>query len=216
MTVLTTTSRIAYVGDNAEDTFTYDFKLLSSDDLEVYLDSVLQSTGYTVNGVGDAGGGTVVFDTAPGTDVDIILSRNVEYTQPTDYTEYDKFPAETHEAALDRLAMQIQQLYTLIGLSVSQSVGSEIDGLTLPAPSSLGILRWNTDADDLEAVSITALESAVSSVTQVEAEAGTETADRLWSPERVNQAIQALQTKISVVASLPGSPDSTTLYFVTT
>ena len=36
--------------------------------------------------------------------------RNMSFTQPTNYKVNDPFPAETHENALDRMALQIQQV----------------------------------------------------------------------------------------------------------
>jgi hypothetical protein len=62
---------------------------------------------------------------------------------------------------------------------------------TLPRPVADAALAWNSTADALETVLLSLLTNPAA-VTQPEAEAGTETGLRLWSPLRVAQAIAAL------------------------
>lgn len=81
--------------------FPYDFLIYSSAHLGVYVDGVLQATGYTVDGVGEAAGGNVTFDVAP--DVNAVITCNLEppFTQELEYTSVTKFPAASHEKGLD-------------------------------------------------------------------------------------------------------------------
>ncbi|UOF78754.1 tail fiber protein [Caudoviricetes sp.] len=110
MTMTSTAYRKAYTGDNSVTTFPYDFYILASTHLAVYLDNVLQTSGYSVTGAGTPSGGNVVFTTAPGASVDITLLRQVPQTQEVDYQEGGAFPANTHEQALDKLTMLVTQL----------------------------------------------------------------------------------------------------------
>ena len=79
--------------------------------MKVYKDDVLQATGYSVAVNRDQAaspGGSVTFVAAPATSVVVLVERSTPMTQEVNYTVYDKFPAETHERALDKLTVQIQ------------------------------------------------------------------------------------------------------------
>jgi len=112
MTITITRSKNSAVGDGANDTFVYQFKIWASTDLVVLVNGVLQtlSTDYTVTGVGVDGGGTVVFQPGhiPGV-VEVVIYRDVPKTQNTDYVANDPFPAQSHEDALDKLTHLVQQ-----------------------------------------------------------------------------------------------------------
>jgi len=118
MTVSTTASRVDYLGDGTNPTFPYGgasgFKIFNAVDLKVYVDTVLQTLNvdYSVTGAGEEGGGNVVFaaGSIPALLAAVAIVRELDITQETDYVELDKFPAETHEAALDKLTMLIQQM----------------------------------------------------------------------------------------------------------
>lgn len=109
MTVSASTNRIDYVGTGT-DTYPYPFRIFADTDLKVYVDNFLQTltTDYTVTGAGDDAGGNVVF-VASVSGLAIAIVREVSATQGVDYVANDAFPAETHEAALDKLTMISQQ-----------------------------------------------------------------------------------------------------------
>lgn len=109
MTVSDRPSAWAYTGDGTTDTFAYENLVLADGEVQVYLDGVLTPSGYTVTGVGNSAGGSVVFATAPAAGVDVVVRTNVRPTQPTDYVDGDDFPAEAHETGMDRLARVVQQ-----------------------------------------------------------------------------------------------------------
>ena len=76
------------------------------DDLEI-------TSGFTVDINADQDtvpGGSVTFDVPPAAPIIITVLREVEQTQETNYTSFDAFPAESHETALDKLTMLVQQL----------------------------------------------------------------------------------------------------------
>ena len=51
----------------------------------------------------------------------VVLLRNTNLTQEVDYIENDAFPAETHEAAIDKLTLQIQEAQEEINRSIKLS-----------------------------------------------------------------------------------------------
>ncbi len=59
-TVNEVTARNSYVGNGSTTAFTYGFRILTKNDIEVLIAGVAQivDTDYTVRGLGDSGGGT--------------------------------------------------------------------------------------------------------------------------------------------------------------
>ena len=114
MTVSSTTTKVAYTGNNVTTVFAYTFKIFAEAEIKVYVDNVLKSltTHYTLSGVDSASGGNVTFTTGntPGTGAKVVFVRSIARTQVVDYVENDTFPAETHEAALDKLTFIVQEL----------------------------------------------------------------------------------------------------------
>jgi len=146
MTLSTTASRIAYAGDGTTVAFATDFPFIDPGDLAVLVcqaDGIeaVQAVGtdYTVAG-GDGAAGTVTMTVAPQVGETLVIRRAVPATQEVDYTVGEKFPAETHERALDKLTMIAQQLATAQARSVAAGDGhdlSDVD-LRLPAPFAPG------------------------------------------------------------------------------
>ena len=119
MTISTTTIKNSFSGDGSTTAFTYTFPINTTSEITVIERSALgvetikaEGTGSTNYGIADNGaaGGTVTMVTAPADGTTLILRRNTDLTQETDYVANDPFPAETHEDALDKLQMQNQEL----------------------------------------------------------------------------------------------------------
>jgi hypothetical protein len=113
---MTITSQYApneYVGNGVTTTFAYEFKVATYDWLKVYTrasddEDYVITTDYVPTGVGVDAGGTVVFNTAPASGIQIYIARDIPVTQETDYVENDSFPASSHEEALDKLTALLQ------------------------------------------------------------------------------------------------------------
>lgn len=140
------TSRISQDGNGATTAFPYDFLILAETDLDVYLVEIstglatLQTltTHYTVSGVGSNSGGTVTFVTAPSSLYRVLIVRVMDLTQETDYKENNKFPAETHERALDRVTMITQQLQEVDARCIKIPLASTQSGFEIPDPDLAG------------------------------------------------------------------------------
>lgn len=129
MTVASTTSKVSYAGDGATTTFTVPFYFLDQTHIKVtYRVNATATetvktltTDYTVSGAGVAAGGSITTTSAPAAGITVVIQRNVPLTQETSYQPNDPFPAKTHEAALDKLTMETQQLNEAIARSIKLS-----------------------------------------------------------------------------------------------
>lgn len=117
MTITATPRRVEYTGDGGTTEFTVPFRFF---DVEVYLDGSLQTTGadYFVSQDGVGGEGTVVFNAPVTSGTGVVIVGSTARTQTVDYVNNDDFPAEVHEAALDRLTMIAQEVTELFNRSL--------------------------------------------------------------------------------------------------
>jgi hypothetical protein len=117
MTISTTSSRISYNGNSVTTVFAFPYRFLANIDVVVVEVSALGvevvktlTTHYTITGAGDDAGGSVTMLVAPATGVTLLIYRNTDIVQETDYVTGDSFPAETHERTIDRLTMICQEI----------------------------------------------------------------------------------------------------------
>tara|TARA_E500000331_G_scaffold78508_1_gene74064 strand:+ start:843 stop:2213 length:1371 start_codon:yes stop_codon:yes gene_type:complete len=127
LTVSSLNTKNSYNGDGSATSFAYQFPIHSTAELTVIERSAngtetIKSLGshYSISDNG-AAGGNVVFGSAPASGVTVVLLRNTNLTQEVDYIENDAFPAETHEAAIDKLTLQIQEAQEEIDRSLKIS-----------------------------------------------------------------------------------------------
>lgn len=99
-----------YSASGSSDTFSYTFKILGADQLVVKLAGVVQSSGFTVTGVGNDAGGTVVFSANPSASTLVELSRSTPATRSTDYAPNGDLAEEVLDADFDRAYMALQEM----------------------------------------------------------------------------------------------------------
>ena len=165
MTVSTTTIKNSYSGNGSTTTFAYTFKVFASTELKVYVRTTatgaesLRSEGsgsanYSVTGVGETGGGNVVFVTAPTSAESVVIRRLSAKTQATDYQPADSFPAASHEDALDKLTNITQEMQEELDRSFKVS---KTNSITTPefvddaSTRASKILGFSSDGNNLEA-----------------------------------------------------------------
>lgn len=168
MTVQDVTSETSFTGNGATVSFPFVFRC---DDLAwlslsylVSFDEILLNGDQELNP-----GGSLEYFVAPPTDQQIILTRNTPLTQLMDYTRHGPFDSESHETALDKLTMAIQDrdkntaqksksatienpnateditlFFTPVAIEVSE-IRAVIRGVTIP--SVTWHLRYDTDRD---------------------------------------------------------------------
>lgn len=101
-------------GNGVTTIFAYDFMILDEEDLVVEVDGVIQTSGYTVSGVGESGGGSVTFDIAPASGAEVLRYRARGLVRDTDYQRNGSFDEQTVDKDFDGLQMQVQQLSAAI------------------------------------------------------------------------------------------------------
>lgn len=135
MTVQDVTNTIDYIGDGFQTSFAFVFR--ADDTTWIDLNFTTDLLSITLNADQDsAPGGSVEYSVAPPNLQLIRITRITPQDQDLDYTRYDAFDSESHEDALDKLTMQVQDLQ------------ETIDGFTSDAILANGtlddtILRWN-------------------------------------------------------------------------
>ncbi len=176
MTISTTTNRDAFTGDGTQTSYPLSFPVVSSTHIDVNIDdaNVAASGNYTVTISGASA--TVVFTTAPASAAKIVIRRIVPQTQTVDYVPYDTFPAETHEAALDKLTQIDQQLQEDINRSMQLPVSDNTTSSYMPSPSAGKALKWNAggtalenSTDDVDGITTAAAASATAAATSATA-----------------------------------------------
>ncbi|SCA55401.1 hypothetical protein MTBPR1_100042 [Candidatus Terasakiella magnetica] len=101
--------RIQALGDGVQSEFIYPFPIFKETDLEVYLDETLQSAGFSISGVGQSEGGSVVFDLPPANNVVVTLRRYLVIERTSDFAEGGAFHASVINKELDYLTAVSQQ-----------------------------------------------------------------------------------------------------------
>lgn len=136
MTLSTQTSRIEYTANGSQATFNYSFEIFQTSDMKVYKDGVLQTSGYSVTGVGNDNGGTVVFSTAPASGVVVRLARVTAKVQELVLREFQKIPVAAVEKNFDKIVAMIQEL-----AQSDSDINIELDGLQIQLDDLLAFLQ---------------------------------------------------------------------------
>lgn len=169
MTISTQASRQDYTGNGCTKAFAYTFKIIAGTDLDVFVGGCqkLITTDYTVSGAGAETGGTVTFVTAPSCNLAVAIVRDVPYTQATDYPENDPFPALSHEDALDKLTMLVQQIKEFATRSWRFAAGSAraAAGYTVDEPVASKFVRIKSDCSGVDYVALEACGTYINPIT---------------------------------------------------
>jgi len=216
-----------YNGNGATTTFDYDFKILDEGDIVVT--SLVIATGvetveteYTVTGVGEDGGGTVVMDTAPPTGTTLTLSRNVARTQTADLRNRSSFRPTVIERMLDRIVQMMQDTRELLRRSITVPV-SDSSSLSFELPAAatrankalvfdasgnvdVGDDDYNDQAADAAASAAAASASAATATTQAglasTARVAAELAETNAETAEANAAASALAAAAAAASGL--------------
>lgn len=140
MTVSSTTSRVAYIGNGVTTSFSFPYYFINKSDLMVFVAGVLQvlDTNYTIAGTAPfPSGQNIVFSVTPASSASIVIVRTVAYTQTLDLVENDPLPAEDVEKRFDLITMmvqqQIEQLSRAIVIPITDVTGTSV---TIPVAAS--------------------------------------------------------------------------------
>lgn len=125
MTVSSEVNYIEYNGDGVTTTFPIPFYFILNSDISAQIadadgniTDLTYGVDYSVSGAGSSSGGSATMNTAYASGYKILFYREPPATQETAYYENGKFPAKSHEKALDKLTMLIQRCFTGLGLAL--------------------------------------------------------------------------------------------------
>jgi hypothetical protein len=91
----------------------------------------------------------------------LTVLRSVPATQEADYVPGDAFPAESHEEALDKLTMLVQQFGEVASRALQLAASATGTSVQLPLPSANRVIGWNETASALVNVDAATLATLV-------------------------------------------------------
>jgi hypothetical protein len=154
MTVTTQSNFVTYPGDNVAVTFPFTFPVYDADHLYVYLQdtttdvlALLSAANYSVTGIGNENGGSVVTNVAVASTDNIVIARILPFTQDLSVLNEGGFYPENFEKELDLQEMQLQQLDEEVGRSVRGQLTEAWPVLSPPAERSGKLLGFTGDAN---------------------------------------------------------------------
>lgn len=109
-----------YTANGLTTVFAYEFYLISASDIQVTINGNEVTSGYTVSGVGNTGGGEVTFLTAPANGSTVIFERVTPTYRLTDYQDNGDLLADTVNKDFDRLWMAIQRAFIYLSVALSR------------------------------------------------------------------------------------------------
>lgn len=169
MAVTVQTPFVTHTGNGSTKIFAYTYLVLALGDLKVYVNGVLQTSGYTVSGIGLTGGGNVTFTTAPANGAAILFNRETDLSRSTDYVDGGALVADTLDVDLDRAVMMIQEIDAY---AIKADVVGEIDFtnntlVNVPTPVDGGDAANKTYVDAGDAAQQTYTDNLVNSLTTI-------------------------------------------------
>lgn len=118
MSVPNQTPYIIYNANGLTTVFPFEFYIINANDIQVTINGTLVSSGYSVSGAGNVGGGNVIFITPPANGSVVMLERVVPTYRLTDYQDNGDLLADTVNKDFDRLWMAIQRSSIYLGLAL--------------------------------------------------------------------------------------------------
>lgn len=162
MTVSSTVDRVAYSLNGATTNFAVPFYWLEDADLLVThvtfdtsgsatVTTLTLNSDYTVSGAGNPTGGSITTSTAlsAGNGDQIIIKRNLSAVQPTSYPPNTPFPSSSHEQALDRLTMLVQQLSEQNSRQFTIADTGNYPDTTFPEYQASSLIGWDVSTQRL-------------------------------------------------------------------
>lgn len=133
MTVVVQTPYNAHIANGVTTLFGFDFQLLDAADLQVSLDGAVQSTGFSIAGIGVQSGGSITFAVAPASNVLVEIQRLIPLARSIDYQLNGDLPSDQVDRDFDRLWQALQDAAYFAGLTVGLPAGDTAAPVILPS-----------------------------------------------------------------------------------
>jgi len=124
--------RVQYVADGAQSAFTYPFPIFDPGDLELRLDGLLRTSGFSVSGAGRSGGGEVAFAAPPAAGTVVTLRRRLRIARVSDFQDNGVLRARTLNDELDYHIAAVQDVAEEAAGALRRDPGEVGGRLTLP------------------------------------------------------------------------------------
>ena len=108
--IATTPPRVQYLADGVQKLFVFPFPVFNHDNLQVFVDGLLQTGTYTASGAGASHGGTIAFLAPPPAGARVTIRRLLPLQRTTDFQEGGDFRAKTLNDELDYQTAALQQV----------------------------------------------------------------------------------------------------------
>lgn len=199
MTVPVQQTLISYTANGTTTNYTFPFRIELAADLQVLLAGVpADVSGFTVAGIG-SDEGSVTFNTAPATGVEVLLYREVALERDTDYQDNGDLRAPTLNADFDRIWMALQDISGRAQRAIQYPIDEiNVDG-TLPAASSRASTVLGFDA--LGNQTLYPIPSSIGA------------GDRIWAPYVAGTDFTAGTTTALILPRTPGAPGNLQVFF---
>ena len=176
MTVTSTNRKQQFTTNGVTTEFTFTFAITDTSQVYAYtvLDGVeTEYTDFTVIESDDVEGGTLTTNSAL-SGVDLLIYRDVALTQQVDYESGGRFPADSHEQALDKLTLQNQDQEEELERSVKVDISqNEVYTIGLLEDGKLLTLNGSTiessNDDEIQDIINELLKTAIASSTRSDA-----------------------------------------------
>ena len=161
MTISIAPARNEYTANAAQTIFNYTFKIFQNTDLNVYVtpsgqdanDSTDLTTAYTVTGLGDEDGGTIILSAGANVNDLVTIVSNVPSSRTIDYQNNGDFRPETVNDDFDRVVSIVKKIEdTANRTALLQQSQQDPKPLTLPKPTANKFIRWKGDETGFENV----------------------------------------------------------------
>lgn len=152
-------SRAEYTANAAQTIFDYPFKIFTVTDLNVYVTTVGQvandstdiTTAYSVTGLGDEDGGTVILTVGANLGDLVTIVSNIPSSRTTDYQNNGDFRPETVNNDFDRVVSIVKKIEDASNRALLTEQSQQgPKPLSLPNPVAGLPMRWKGDLTGLE------------------------------------------------------------------
>ncbi len=184
-----------YTANGVTKIFTIPFLLLAATDLDVFLDGVEVSSGFTITGVGNPTS-TITFTTAPVSLTEILLQLNVPFERLNDYQENGDFLSATVNRDFDRIWQALKQLLRFSSRALSLGV-FDVDGFGAYRAKGNRISGLADPIDGQDATTKHAVEMYVGGLIQAGQGPINSAANVLYvAPNGVTRKVQDMSSKV--------------------
>ena len=142
--------RIQFTADGEQKEFHFYFTIYEPENVRVYIEDELQTSGYSLSQIDDTAGGSITFQTAPQAGRLITIYRDLELKRTTDFKEGGPFRSSKVNTEFDYQLACLEQLEDSIGRTVTFPQYAPMNmNINLPMPDAGKSIIWNEQENSL-------------------------------------------------------------------